>query len=436
MATRKYWLETYGCQMNKAESEALALSLTEGGWIESESALAADLVILNTCSVRETAEQRVWGRLGFYRRLKRSRPFTLVLTGCMAERLKERIPREFPEVNVVLGTLRKGELLEALNNASVSRAPLVMTGGDRYEFSRIHSTGGFRAFIPIMHGCNNNCSYCIVPRVRGPEVSREPGEILAEIHLLEQRGIREITLLGQNVNSYSFPCNGSAISFSELLRMVREELGAIRRVRFLTSHPRDFSDSIIDAISESDVFCRHVHLPLQSGSDRILDLMNRGYTTEQYSRLVQKIREGINGVSITTDILIGFPSESEIDFQDTLRMMETIRFDDAFTYYYNPREGTPAYVMADALPQKIKLEHLSRTIEIQRSITRENARSRLGMEIDVLVEDVSKKSPDELLARTEWDSMAVLPGAPHLLGQFVKVKLQSLLGNTYRAIHT
>lgn len=431
--SKRVWLETYGCQMNKAESESLLLDLASDGWSEARSEAEADLVVLNTCSVRETAEERVRGRLAFYRGAKRSRPFTLVLTGCMAERLKGTLSAEHPEIDVVLGTFHKKELLAAVRDARGGTAPVLRAQDAEYDFAPMHSTGRARAYVPIMHGCDNFCSYCIVPYVRGREISRSPDEVLAEVRTLEARGAREITLLGQNVNSYRFVGAHSEVSFDGLLGMVAAAAGNIRWIRYLTSHPRDFSDAIVETMAAEPRFCRHIHLPLQSGSDAVLARMNRGYTAQGYLRRVERIRQSLSGAAITTDILIGFPGETEGDFRDTLSLMETVGFDDAFTYYYNPREGTPAFDMEDALPEELKLERLAAVIEAQRRISRQAAAKRLGQRAAVLVEGVSKKDAHELLARTEWDAMAVLPGPASLIGSFVEVTLRELSGNTYRA---
>jgi tRNA-2-methylthio-N6-dimethylallyladenosine synthase len=432
MPRKKIWIETYGCQMNKAESEALLLDLAAEGWVAGDCAEEADLVVINTCSVRETAEDRIRGRLGYYRRLKKNRRFTLALIGCMAERLADRISADFPEVDVVAGTFRKKELARAVDLAGESGDRVFLTGGDKYPFARLHSTGGFHAYVPIMHGCNNFCSYCIVPFTRGREVSRDPNEILDEIRILDQRGVREITLLGQNVNSYRFGGHDGLVSFPSLMGMVCRAASGIRRIRFLTSHPRDFSDEILEVMASEPVLCRHIHLPVQSGSTRILKAMNRGYASEHYLRLVERIRGALRGVAVTTDILIGFPGETEEDFSETIDLMRKIGFDDAFMYYYNPREGTPAFRMENPVPVEVKLDRLARVIETQREIAADRMGMRLGNEVEVLVEGVSKKNSGELLARTEWDGMVVFPADSSFIGSFVNVRLEALRGNTYR----
>ncbi|MCX7028657.1 MAG: tRNA (N6-isopentenyl adenosine(37)-C2)-methylthiotransferase MiaB [Spirochaetes bacterium] len=431
MQPRRLFVETYGCQMNKAESEAIVADLAAEGWELARKPDDADLVVINTCSVRETAEERIRGRLGWYRRLKRGRHFTLLLTGCMAERLGQRALEEFPEIDALVGTYGREGLREAVRRAGAGERPVV-DGDGTFRFAARHSSGGPRAFVPVMHGCDNFCSYCIVPFVRGPEVSRPAAEVLAEVRALDANGCLDVTLLGQNVNSYRRG-DGGTITFPRLLGRVAAEAGRIRWIRFLTSHPKDLSPDLIAVMAEEPRLCRHVHLPVQSGSDRVLAAMNRGYTAGGYLRLVDAIRGALTGVSITTDILTGFPGETEEDVRLTLALMERAGFDEAFTYRYNPREGTAAALLGDPVQEPLKLERLDRIIAAQRRIVVRRAGERLGKVAEVLVEGVSRRNPGELLARTEWDAMAVLPGDPSLIGRFVRVRLESLAGATFRA---
>ncbi len=431
-APRRLFVETYGCQMNKAESEAIVADLAADGWELAGEPGEADLVVINTCSVRETAEERIRGRLGWYRRLKHQRPFTLLLAGCMAERLGQRALDEFPEIDVVVGTCGREGLREALRRAGEGER-LVAGGDGAFRFAPRHSSGGPRAFVPVTHGCDNFCSYCIVPYVRGPEASRPAAEVLAEVRALAADGCLDVTLLGQNVNSYRHEAGGETIAFPGLLARVASAAGPIRWLRFLTSHPKDLSRELLEVMAAEPRLCRHIHLPVQSGSDRVLAAMNRGYTVESYLRLVDAIRGSLTGAAVTTDILTGFPGETEEDVDHTLALMERVGFDEAFTYRYNPREGTAAALLGDPVPEPRKLERLDRIIATQRRITIRRASERLGVVTEVLVEGVSKRDPGELLARTEWDSMAVLPGDPSLIGTFVRVRLASLAGATYRA---
>nr|MBP7495485.1 tRNA (N6-isopentenyl adenosine(37)-C2)-methylthiotransferase MiaB [Spirochaetales bacterium] len=287
------------------------------------------------------------------------------------------------------------------------------------------------AFVPIMHGCNNFCSYCIVPYVRGREISRSPEEIFQELTDLQQKGVQEIILLGQNVNSYRYEREGVLLDFPGLLRRIVKEFPYIGWIRFLTSHPKDLSDEMIRCLEEIPQLCKHLHLPVQHGSSPILRRMNRKYTREEYLDLVEKIRNRIPEISLTTDILIGFPGETEKDFLDTVNLLETVRFDDAFTYYYNPREGTQAYEMEDSVPRSVKLERLGKIIDLQKRIGKENKEQRIGHRVKVLVEEVSKIKNTELLARTERDEMVVVPGPQEWIGKFRWVVLTELKGNTF-----
>ena len=453
---KTYWLETYGCQMNKAEAGCLEHDLQAHGWAPAQTPQEAQVVILNTCSVRKTAEDRVWGRLGFYKAQKKDHSFRLVLMGCMSERLKEEILNQAPHVDLLVGNFQKHLLVEVLDRGDAFPEAASAAGGDpaahrrcreahlvdagRYHFAERHSLSGFQAYLPIMHGCNNFCTYCIVPYVRGAGVSRNPESILAEIRRIQTpehdtgQAVREITLLGQNVNSYRFSeQDGGILTFPALLRRIFPVLRGRTWLRFLTSHPKDMSAELIDLIASEPALCRHIHLPVQHGSNRILRAMGRKYTREQYLGLVGRIRKTIPEVSLTTDILIGFPGESEEDYELTLELMRQVRFEDAFTYRYNPREGTRAFELEDEVPERVKQERLSGVIAVQRRLTREARKCKLGRDVEVLVEGVSKKNAAELLARTEGDEMVVFPGSPQQIGTFVRVQLRSLRGSTFRA---
>jgi tRNA-2-methylthio-N6-dimethylallyladenosine synthase len=429
----RYWLETYGCQMNKAESEALAIELEGAGYTAGADSADADLVILNTCSVRETAEERLHGRLGHFRFLKSQREFTLAVIGCMSERLKEKFLAQYPEIDLVIGTFQKQQFMAALADARSGARSQALTNGGEYTFASLHSRDRFKAFLPVMHGCNNYCSYCIVPYVRGPEISRPPEAILGELSALEARGVKEVTLLGQNVNSYSFGSNGGRLDFPALLGLMADRSTAPQWIRFLTSHPKDCSPALIDRIAGSRLFCRHFHLPVQHGSDRILSLMNRGYTRDSYLKLIRLIKNTVSDATITSDILIGFPTETEADLAETLDLIREAEFDDAYTYYYNPREGTAAYTLGDTVSQEEKIRRLGEVIECSRHVKARRKEARLGRTLDLLVESVSKKNPAELLGRTEHDEMAVFPGPASLIGTFASVKLLALNGTTFRA---
>ncbi|MDY7029585.1 MAG: tRNA (N6-isopentenyl adenosine(37)-C2)-methylthiotransferase MiaB, partial [Spirochaetota bacterium] len=426
---KKYWLEIYGCQMNFAEGYALENELRNHGWEPAGSAEEADAAVLHTCSVRQTAENRIWGRLGYFKHIKQSRPQKLIVMGCMAERLKEKIREREPAVDLVVGNYGKEYLADIIERTAGGVPAQTAAGSDGrkthdsadtmsapangrgFNFHRLHHRErDFHDYLPIMHGCNNFCTYCIVPYVRGREVSRPPEEIIREIRLLEAEGVKEISLLGQNVNSYSYRDSGRELDFPDILEIVLQETRGIEWVRFITSHPKDVPPKLIELIASEPKLCRHVHLPVQHGSSTVLKRMNRKYSREDYLQLVGKMRSAIPDISLTTDILIGFPGETEADLEDTISLMKEVRFDDAFMYYYNVREGTPAAEFEGQLPKQTKLDRLAAVIETQRVISREKRLERVGTVERVLAESASRKNAQELLGRTERDQMVVFPG--------------------------
>ncbi len=417
--------------MNSAESNAIISDLKSRGWEEAESEESASFVLLNTCSVRQTAENRIWGRIGYYKHLKESRDFTLAVTGCMAERLKGDLSKKGSPVDMVIGNFEKERLADYLDSNLFWNDNLVNSGD--YTFRELHlSENAFKAMVPIMHGCNNFCTYCIVPYVRGREISRSPASIVAELKILESKGVKEVTLLGQNVNSYSYMDRGIMIDFTALLEIILKETELIGWIRFMSSHPKDISKDLINLIAENERICSHIHLAVQHGSDKILEKMNRKYTHSQFLSLVNSIKSAIPDVSITTDLLIGFPGETLKDLEITKVLMKEIEFNDAFTYYYNPREGTKAFDFADNIEEKEKLRRLDEVIGIQRSISGKLKRGRVGARVLVLVESVSRKNKNELLARTAKNEMVVFGGSSELIGTFKEIQLESLNGNTFK----
>ena len=432
-----YYFETYGCQMNSAESAALALVCKERGWQEAPNGESAGLVLLNTCSVRLTAEKRAFGRIAHYVALKKKlkNSFTLVIAGCMAQRLGEKLKEKFPQVDYVMGTSSRSILpliLEAAENGS--KAVLDLNENPVFSFSKSHfEEGQFRSFVPIMHGCNNFCSYCIVPYVRGREVSRDPQSIAQEIRLVGERGVKEITLLGQNVNSYFW--EKEKMDFSALLSFASQEAAksGVKWIRFLSANPANFSSKTIEVMAADKTFCRHLHLPVQHGSNRILKAMNRGYTAQRFFDLVREIRTAMPGITLSTDILVGFPGETEEDVEQTLSLMEDVKFLYAYMYHFNPREGTKAFDLPDRIGEDVKRHRLSRVIAIQKKHTAQLLKSRIGSTEVVLVEGISRKNADELITRTEKDEMAAVPGHKSMIGSFAKLTLSSLKGNTFRA---
>jgi tRNA-2-methylthio-N6-dimethylallyladenosine synthase len=429
LPAKSYWIETYGCQMNVSESAALENDLFFRGWSAAAKPEDAALVILHTCSVRQTAENRIWGRIGFFKHLKETHPHYLVIMGCMAERLQDSIKKEAPNVDLVVGVNGRSLLAGFLEETQRKEMREEFLSEETFSFSQSYGREGtYTSMVPIMHGCNNFCSYCIVPYVRGREVSRSVGEILAEIGDLERKGVKEITLLGQNVNSYSF----EGLDFASLLERILRETSDIRWFRFVSSHPKDLSPALIRVIAENERICRHIHLPVQNGSDAVLSRMNRKYTAAQYRRLVSGLKEAVPEVSLTTDILVGFPGETEEDVELTLSLMEEIRFDDAFMYQYNKREGTAASSFPDEVPYKTKIERLSRVIATQKRIAKEIQRDRLGKTVTVLAEGVSKRDKSELLGHTERNEMVVFPGKEDSIGRFFSVRLSALKGRTFK----
>lgn len=438
---KQYHIETYGCEMNKAESAAMEATLREHGW-KRVSEQDADLVILNTCTVRTTAENRAWNRISQLSARKKERAFTLAVVGCMAEQHKGAIQKKAPGVDYVLGTFQKQSFGLMLDLVAKGEKIDVLEETPSYVFgASYHEPGAFRSFVPIMHGCNNFCSYCIVPYVRGREISRNPSDILKEIDQLEDLGVREITLLGQNVNSYCWEEQGHSLDFPGLLKLIAQHLhdrqssnseGRIGWIRFLTSHPKDLSDSLIDTIAQDPIFCRHIHLPVQSGSNAVLARMNRKYTREYYLSLVDRLKAAMPDLTLSTDILVGFPGETEDDAEQTLDLMRQVRFAYSFMYHFNARPGTPAASMPDRVPDVIKKQRLARVIALQKEITSVLMRERLGQIDEVLIEGVSRRSKKEVLARTARDEMVVLSAPQSRIGQFARVKLVSISGNTFR----
>lgn len=439
----RYFIETYGCQMNKAESTALEAQCRERGWEPAGEPDEAELVVINTCSVRISAENRAWGRISRYAAEKRKRRFVLAITGCMAERLKEEMKKRQPAIDYVLGNFQKQAFGLILDAAAQGRVLPAVEESPAFAFAPSHlEPGAFRAFLPIMHGCDNYCSYCIVPYVRGREVSRDPASILAELRTMSERGVREVTLLGQNVNSYRYEGGAgdagadpsAALRFPGLLRLVAAEAKSlgVGRIRFVSSHPKDLSDETIEVIAQEPVFARHVHLCVQHGSDRVLSAMNRRYTAADYLALVERMKERIPELSLSTDILVGFPGETEEDLEATFELMRRVRFAYAYMYFFNPREGTAAVKLPGALPDAVKKERLARVIALQKELTRDLMKSYLGKTAEVLVEDRSKKKEGELLARTDQDMMVVFPGEASRIGSFARVRLESLRGATFR----
>jgi tRNA-2-methylthio-N6-dimethylallyladenosine synthase len=358
----------------------------------------------------------------------------------MAERLKDELKKQFPVVDYVVGTFQKAHFNDIIDAVAQNRRLTKIDEDPVYDFAPLsYEKGSFKAYVPIMHGCNNFCTYCIVPYVRGREISRSPQAILEELDLLNKRGVKEVTLLGQNVNSYIWKNpedETQSLDFPGLMQMIAEHLrktqSSIGWVRFMSSHPKDLSDQLIEVIAKEPVLCKHIHLPVQHGSSRILQAMNRRYTREDYLALVSRIRKAIPEVSLTTDVMLGFPGETEQDFEDTVTLMKTVGYETAFMYYYNPREGTKAATMENQIPLEVKKQRLAKIIDMQQEITKCQMKKRLGTKVRVLVENVSRDDPEWLLARTQQDECVVFKAPQSLIGNFVTCELKELTGNTFR----
>lgn len=427
---KKFSITTFGCQMNENDSEKLAGMLSEMGFTQVQDEKISDLIIYNTCCVRENAELKVYGHLGALKKLKEDNPELIIaVCGCMMqqEEVVEHIKKKYRHVDLVFGTHNLYKFPELLHRALETRKNVYEiweSTGDIAEGLPIERKDGIKAWVTIMYGCNNFCSYCIVPYVRGRERSRSVENIADEVKLLAKQGFKEITLLGQNVNSYGKDL-GENISFAGLLREL-DKIEGIERIRFMTSHPKDLSMELIYAMNDCPKVCSHLHLPIQSGSTRILQKMNRRYTREQYLQLVESVRSCIPGIALTTDIIVGFPGETDEDFEDTLDLMRRVRFDSAYTFLYSKRTGTPAARDPNQLPEDIKKERFERLVEVQNEISREINEKLLGTVAEVLVEGFSKTNESIYTGRTDTNKIVNFKGAGELAGRLVRVRIDKV----------
>ncbi|OAT81406.1 tRNA (N6-isopentenyl adenosine(37)-C2)-methylthiotransferase MiaB [Desulfotomaculum copahuensis] len=422
-----YAVISFGCQMNDHDSEVMAGMLEAMGYREASAPEEAGVILVNTCCVRETAENKVFGLLGRLCRLKAARPGMLIgIAGCMIQQkgMAGQIRQRFPAVDLIFGTHnlhRLPELLAQAGEAGRTVAEIWPQAGAVREDLPVRRTPGVRAWVNISYGCNNFCTYCIVPYVRGRERSRRAEDILNEIRRLVEQGYREVTLLGQNVNSYGKDLPGEA-SFAGLLAAVNEVPG-LARIRFMTSHPRDFSDRLVETIAGCSLVCEHIHLPVQAGSDRVLKMMHRGYDRAYYLALVDRIRRALPGAALSTDIMAGFPGETEEDFAQTMDLVERVRFAAAFTFIYNRRPGTPAADMPGQVPEDVKRDRIQRLIARQNEISLALNRERIGAVEEILVEGTSKTNPRLLSGRTRTNRLTFFPGPPVPAGRLVPVKI-------------
>ena len=428
-----YCLQTFGCQMNEKQSEVVAGIMDEIGFKRQETE-DADVVIYNTCTVRENANLKVYGRLGKLHSLKKSNPdMKIALFGCMMQekQVVDKIQKDYPFVNLVFGThniFKFAELFYEMENRD-SQLIDIWEGTDKIvEELPTERNYSFKSGVNIMFGCNNFCSYCIVPYVRGRERSREPEAIVKEIEALVADGVTEVMLLGQNVNSYGKTLK-DPVTFAQLLEKV-EQIEGLKRIRFMTSHPKDLSDELIEYMSKSRKVCHHLHLPMQSGSSRILKIMNRHYDKEKYLGLVEKIRTAVPDISLTTDIIVGFPGETEEDFQETLDVVEKSDFDTAFTFIYSKRSGTPAAKMEDQVPEDVVKDRFDRLLKLVQEKGREVSSRFQGEVQEVLVETESKEK-GIFTGRTQYNLLVHFPGTQDLLGKYVNVRLDTCKGFYY-----
>ncbi|MCL5073385.1 MAG: tRNA (N6-isopentenyl adenosine(37)-C2)-methylthiotransferase MiaB [Actinobacteria bacterium] len=424
--TEKFYIETFGCQMNEFDSERIGYLMETCGYSRTNDLNSAKIILINTCSVREKADNRLYGHLGNLKSLKINNPDVLICVGgCTAQSLREKIIKEFPYIDIVFGTKNIKNLPDLIKKRRQTNKSICETETTKsfdHEIFNFNGTFKFKANLPIIIGCNNYCSYCIVPQVRGEEMSIPMNLIIEKTENLISKGICEITLLGQNVNSYGKDLKGTE-NFAELLDNLSKVKG-LKRIRFMTSHPKDFSKDIISVIKQNSNIMRHIHLPLQAGSNKILNLMNRKYTREDYFNLYHSIRGELPDCSITTDIIVGFPGENKEDFLETFELVKNLRFDRAFTFIYSKRRGTAAENMQDVVALNIKKQWFNKLVELQNSISLEQNKKMIGLKLEVLVECFSNKKSGQLKGRLENNTIVNFNGDKELIGKFIPVKIK------------
>jgi len=428
----KYYVENFGCQMNEHDVEKISTLLLVAGYERVREPSGADVVIVNTCCVREKAEQKFYSLMGRLRTLKRRKGTLLGVTGCIPQLEKKDIAEKLPFIDFSLGPSSIHRVKEAVESAS--RKERLLDFSDNGCAASLHvrpqiAVGTPKAFITIMKGCDNYCSYCIVPYVRGREKSRQSSDILEEIRVLVDRGVREVTLLGQNVNSYNKGQND--LSFPKLLSEVNSMSG-VERIRFVTSHPKDLSGELIDCFGSLEKLCQHIHLPFQSGSDKILRLMNRGYTADEYKEKLDLLKNRCNNIAITADCIVGFPGEDEKDFEATMMLVKSVRFDGLFSFCYSPRKLTQAASLPDSVPREESMHRLQELQSVQKAVTSEKNRALEGTKVEVLVEGMSKNSSLELTGRTRSNKIVNFKGDRNLVGELVKVEIVKGYANSLK----
>ncbi|MFV0504697.1 MAG: tRNA (N6-isopentenyl adenosine(37)-C2)-methylthiotransferase MiaB [Lachnospirales bacterium] len=423
----KFSISTYGCQMNAHDSEKLIGILEKIGYSQTDDETTADLIIYNTCCVRENAENKVYGNLGFLKKLKENNPnLKIILCGCMMQQdiVVETIKTKYRHVDIIFGTYNLYRFPELLNTSFETGGMLIdiwKEHGEIVEDLPTKREYKYKSSVNIMYGCNNFCTYCIVPYVRGRERSRPKSEILKEIHELVDDGVVEITLLGQNVNSYGNDLKDGN-TFSNLLKDI-DLIKGLKRIRFMTSHPKDCSKELIDTMASGKNICHHLHLPFQSGSTKVLKDMNRKYTKEDYLNLISYVKEKIPDITITTDIIIGFPSETEDDFLETLDVVKKVEFITSYTFIYSKREGTPAARIEEQIPEDISKDRFNRLLNVLKPISFNINKGYIGKTVNVLVEHISKNDSHLVTGRTDGNILVHFEGTEKLIGQIVKVKI-------------
>ena len=423
---KKYYILTMGCQLNENDSEKLIGIMEKMGYTKSKDIKNADLYVINTCCVRENAEEKLFGKLGELKKIKENKNIIIAIGGCMMqeEHITEKIKKSYPFVDVVFGTHTLHKFPEDLYIAITKNKKIkdvIDIDGEIYEGLPVKRSSNRQASVIIMYGCNNFCSYCIVPYVRGRERSRKPEDILNEIKELAKEGYREITLLGQNVNSYK---GGENYNFANLLEDV-DKIEGIEVIRFVSPHPKDFTDDVIDVISKSKKISRLIHVPLQSGSTNVLKEMNRKYTKEQYLDLIKRIRNKIPDVVFSTDIIVGFPGETEEDFEDTIDVVKQVNFEQIFMFIYSRRVGTRADKMENQIPEEIKHKRFDRLKQVFEESIEENNKKYIGTTQKILVEGYSKNNQDMLTGRTDTNKVVIFEGPEELIGKIVNIKIIS-----------
>ncbi|MHB9146209.1 MAG: tRNA (N6-isopentenyl adenosine(37)-C2)-methylthiotransferase MiaB [Symbiobacteriia bacterium] len=423
-----YYIETYGCQMNQHDSEVIAGILQQMGYAQAPALEQADLILFNTCAIREHAVERTLGRMGQLKMLKYVNPGLIIgVGGCLPQQegAVERIRRRAPHIDLIFGTHnvhRLPELIEQVQTAEFPVIELWEAEGEIIENLPTVRPEGVKAWVAITYGCDKKCTYCVVPYTRGKERSRRPGDIATEVRALVGQGYKEITLLGQNVNSYGNDFAPAEYDFGDLVRDL-DGVQGLQRLRFMTSHPKDFTPKMVADVAATRVVCEQFHLPVQAGSNRTLRRMKRGYTREQYLDLVQRIREAVPDAVITTDIIVGFAGETEADFLETLSLVCQVEFDSAYTFSYSVREGTPAARLKDQVPEEVKRSRLNRLMAVQNEISERKMQAKVGKRVEVLVEGPSDKNPAVLAGRDRGGRLVLFEGPPELVGQLVPVQV-------------